>query len=368
MFPAFFKIHNYSWTRNKTAEMARIRESGTVFAGFCILIFLTGSIAACTTSHSGTNNPVTIPAPPVPASIAPASEISETITPQVNAEQPVTAGNRKRIRDPLPEEPVTVTINSARKQLGLGKWGVVYYEPMQGNVYLVLNVTIKNTGATEGFVLNGTSLMVRDPEKGTGNRVLDIRESLRKYLENPLVLPVFLQQNEMVAGQVLFEMNDSVNYKVNLVDSNKTVLASQPVSFDNLLTNDAPVSITIHSVRKEREFNSSMPHPVSPNPGHIFLILNVTIKNNNVREGYAFDFISTHIQDLKNGNYERQSLNNGVNVIKNLENPILVPTTIKQNGTKTGQLLFGVADSTDYRLNLIGTNKTIIASRNIHVE
>jgi hypothetical protein len=177
-----------------------------------------------------------------------------------------------------------------------------------------------------------------------------------------------LNQDDTVTGQILFEMNDSVNYRVNLVDSNKTVLASQPVSFDNLLTNDAPVSITIHDARKVREFNSSMPHPVSPNPGHIFLILNVTIKNNNVRGGYAFDFTSTHLQDLKNGNYERQSLNNGVNVIKNLENPIIVPTTIKQNGTKTGQLLFGIADSTDYRLNLICNNKTIVASRNIHVE
>jgi len=189
-----------------------------------------------------------------------------------------------------------------------------------------------------------------------------VRESLRKYLENPLVLPVTLQQNDIVTGQVLFETNDSMNYKVNLIDDNKNLIAFQPVSFENLFTTEDPVSITIHSARKVPNFTTS-----KPMPGHIFLILNVTIKNNDIREGFGFDFTSTQMYGLRNGEYERQSLNNGVNLIKNLENPIIVPTTIKQNGTKTGQLIFGIADSTEYRLNLIDNNKTIIASGNVDV-
>ncbi len=344
------------------------RENCVIFTGFCILIVLSVSIAACISPNPGTDIPVTAPAQPVQAVTVTASEITDPATTTVQAIQPADVTGKAQIPEPQPDEPVSITINSARKQLGLGEWGEVYTEPVPGNVYLVLDISVKNNDAPDGFVFSNSSLTVQDPDRGTvTNRPFRLRQSLRKYVEHPFRLPTMVNQGDTVTGQILFEINDSVNYRVNLVDSDKTVLASRPVSFDDLLTDDAPVSITIHDARKVREFNSSMPHPGSPNPGHIFLILNVTIKNNDIREGYVFDFTSTHLQDLRNGHYERQSLNNGVNIIKNLENPIIVPTTIKQNGTKTGQLLFGVGDSTDYRLNLIGTNKTVIGSTYIHV-
>jgi hypothetical protein len=340
---------------------------------FCVLVLITFLfIAGC--SQPGTDKTLSPMPTPTVSSI---ESISSQTTPSqiIRPASPVVTGTERPVTEllkrdsPDPDGPVSLTINSARKQLGLGEWGMVYSEPIAGNVYLVLDITVKNNNAPEGFVFTNSSLVVQDLDTGTfTKRPFRLHQSLRKYVENPFTLPATVEQGDAITGQILFEMNDSVNYRVDLLDNKNTVIASRLVSFDNLLTDDAPVSITIHSARKVREFNSSMPHPVLPNQGHIYLILNVSIKNNNIREGYGFDFTSTHIQDLRNGNYGRQSINNGVNIIKNLKNPITVPTTIKQNGTKTGELLFSIADSTEYRLNLIDNNKTIIASRTFNAE
>jgi hypothetical protein len=368
------------------------RKNGAAVTGFLLLIILaallvtgcmhpgnsiqktgtrvtTGPEISAEISPQVAGSPATPAVPPVMSATPGKTESSTPDTEPVSGIYGPELADTAGTLPALPQDgPVSITINSARKQLGIGEWGVVYAEPAKGNVYLVLDIAVKNTNVPEGFILTNSSLVVRDLDRGTVTKQpFRLRQSLRKYVDNPFTLPITVKQGETVSGQILFEMNDSINYRVNLIGKNETVIASRLVSFDNLLTNDVPVSITIHSARKVPEFNSSMPHPVLPNPGHIFLILNVTIKNNDLKDGYGFDFTSTHIQDMKNGEYARQSLNNGVNVIKNLENPITVPITIKQNGTKTGQLLFGIADSTEYRLNLIGNNKTILASRNIHV-
>jgi hypothetical protein len=97
--------------------------------------------------------------------------------------------------------------------------------------------------------------------------------------------------------------------------------------------------------------------------GRFFLILNVTIKNNGIKEGFVFDFTSTTIEDPTSGYYLSHSFNNVENMTKNLEKPILLPITIGQNKSVTGQILFSMPVSEEYRLNLIDTNKTIIASR-----
>jgi hypothetical protein len=350
--------------RNKTREIVIKRENSAVFGGLCILIVITISIAACTSSDSGTNNPVNASTQPIPTSIVQISKITEPATTTVQVVQPIDTDNQTQILIQQSEEPVSITINSARKQLGLGKWGVVYTEPVQGNVYLVLNISMKNNDAPEGFVFTNSSLAVWNLDRGTvTNRPFRLRQSLRKYLENPFTLPATVKQYDAINGQILFEVNDSEHYRVDLVDDNKNIIASRPVSFDNLFTTDNPLGITIHSATLLPEFNSSMPHPVSPMGGRFFLILNVTIKNNGIKEGFVFDFTSTTIEDPTSGYYLSHSFNNVENMTKNLEKPILLPITIGQNKSVTGQILFSMPVSEEYRLNLIDTNKTIIASR-----
>ncbi len=339
------------------------RENSVVFAGFCILIVLSVSIAACTTLNSGTNNPVTAPVvQPVQTSIVPASGIAEPATTQVSVVQPVNTGDQIGIRNQQPEEPVSITINSARKVLLLGTRDDIYLGPKEGYVFLILDVTVKNNDVREGFVFTNSSIIVRNPERNTGaNRFLTSHRAIRKYLENRIIPPVTIQQNDSVTGQVPFEIYDSAEYRLNLIDTDKTVLASRPVSFNSLLTTQNPVSLTIIDVNKVQNFPAT-----SPMPGHIFLVLNVTVKNNDVQDGFDFGWESTDLQDMMGSDYTLHSLNNGPNLMTNFKNPIPPETTIEQNDSITGQIVFGIADSTEYRLNLIDTNKTIIASRSIH--
>jgi hypothetical protein len=339
------------------------RENCAIIAEFCILIVLMASIAACITPDSGTNNPVTALSQPVPTGIVPVLEITEPATTQVQVAQLVNPGNRNIARNQQPAGPVSLTINSARKQRSLGEWGKVYSEPISGNVYLILDITVKNNDAPEGFNFNRTSITVRDLEHGTfADRVMNIREALRKYLENPIIPPVNMKQNDIITGQVLFDMNDTAEYRVNLVDNSKKVIASQLVSFDSLLTTRNPVDLTIDSASKVRNYPAT-----APMPGHIFLILNVTVKNNDVKDGFVLSWESTDIRDIRGSDYAPHTLNNGPNLMKNLKNPLPPETKIKQNDSISGQIIFGIADSTEYRLNLIDANRTIIASRSIHV-
>jgi hypothetical protein len=71
---------------------------------------------------------------------------------------------------------------------------------------------------------------VRDLDRGTVTKQpFPLRQSLRKYVENPFTLPITVKQGETVTGQILFGMNDSINYRVNLIGNNKTILISRNI-------------------------------------------------------------------------------------------------------------------------------------------
>lgn len=338
------------------------RDKIAIFAGFCLLIVMAVFIAACTTPDTGTNNPVTAPEQPIPNGIVPVSVTTEPDITQVQVAQPVKTENLTIIPTQQPSGPISLTINSAKKQLRLGTQDSVYSDPVMGNVFLVLDITVKNTGVPEGFNFTRDSITVDDPEHGTfANLPKRLRETVRQILENPFTLPITVKQNDSITGQIVYEMKDSSEYRVNLVDTNNGIITSQPVSFDSLLTTRNPVDLTIDSVSKVRNFTTTMPMP-----GHIFLILNVTVKNNDVKDGFVLSWESTDIQDLRGNDYAIHSLNNGPNLMKNLNNPIPPESRIEQNDSITGQIIFGIVESTEYRLNLIDSNRTIIASRSIH--
>ncbi|MFA5415817.1 MAG: hypothetical protein WC295_09990 [Methanoregula sp.] len=344
--------------------MVTKQVNNVFFAAFFTLIFFTVFIAGCTTPNPGTNIPVTAPSQPVQTSIVPVLEIIGQATTQVQVAQPVNNSNRNIVPNQQPKGPVSLTINSAKKQLILGERDKVSSGPIPGNVYLVLNITVKKNDVSEGFNFNRTSITVRDlKHRKLANRAMYIREALRKYLENPIIFPINMKQNDIITGQVLFDMNDTAEYRLNLVDNNKKVIASQQVSFDSLLTIRNPVDLTIDSVSKVRNYSTA-----APMPGHIFLILNVTVKNNDVMDGFVFSWESMDIRDIRGSDYAPHTLNNGPNLMKNLKNPIPPEKNIKQNDSITGQIIFGIADSTQYCLNLIDKNRTVIASRIIYVE
>ena len=326
-----------------------------IIALFCILLILTVSIAGCTTSNPGTKNPVTAPAEPVQTTIIPASEVQ--VVQQVNT------GNLTKIQNQQQNEPVILTINSVKKMMGLGK-----ARPPEGNIFIVLDITVKNRNVDKGYILGNKSITLKDSEGNEQNLGLNSHPEIQKELQNPIPPQTKLGLNDTITGQVLFAIPDSTNYNLNLMGKGGTeVLTSQPVSFDNLMTTEKPVSLTIHSVKKMTSVNKSgfMQYPM---PGHIFLLLNVTLKNNEIPEGFVFAEDSTNLLDLKGGEFIEHPLNSGPNMRANLDDPIKPLTTIEQDEVLNGQIIFGIADSTDYRLNLCDNNNTIVLSKNIHVE
>lgn len=318
-----------------------------IIAGFCTIIILTTFIAGCTTSNSGTNNSVFTPAEPT--------------SNQVQVVQPVNPGNPTKIQDQQQKGPVTLTINSAKKMMSLGK-----ARPSKGHIFLVLDITVKNRNVDQGYIFGNKSITLKDSEGNVYNFELSSRPEIQIELANPILPQTKLGLNDTITGQVLFGILDSTNFDLNLMGKGgKGVLTSQPVNFDSLLTTEKPVSLTINSAKKIANFGNGTPMPMGK---HIYLILNVTLKNSDMKEGLDFTDDSITMLDLNGDDFVDQSLNSGQNLRKNLESPIILPITIEPNEIINGQLIFGIADSTDYRLNLLDNDKVVILSKNIHVE
>ena len=193
------------------------------------------------------------------------------------------------------------------------------------------------------------------------NRSSNSFPEIQKVLENPIIPPTKIAQNDTITGQIAFNIIDSTGYRLNLIDSDKKVLTSLPINFKSLTTASNPVDVTINSVEKRWSLNTTR-----PGPGEVFVILNITVKNNDLPDGFYFIGESTTLWDPVGGRNADLSFNEKDNVQKGLENPIILPRKIKQNETVTGQILFGTVNSNTYFLNLVANNNTIILSRKIN--
>jgi hypothetical protein len=173
---------------------------------------------------------------------------------------------------------------------------------------------------------------------------------------NSVILPAqYVQTSTVPTSEIIETVTTPVQKELSKNTSDQTIIKNQHT--------EEPISITVNSAKKVQNFTTSIPMP-----GHIFLILNVTVKNNDIKDGFSFSWESTNIHDLNRGNVAPHSLNNGANLVKNLENPLKPEIKIKLNDSISGQIIFGIADSTDYSLNLLDNNKTIISTRKVHVE
>jgi len=309
------------------------QKKRTFFAGFCILIVLAVSFAACTTPDSGTNNPVTPPNNPTP-----------TVNPQ-------------------PAGPVSLTINSADKLPKLNN-----LSPRAGYIFLVLNITVKNNDVQKGFVFANTSVTLLDLESGEFVPTsLNANPRIRGNLSNPIVPPTRIGRNEVVTGQVVFAITDSTGYRLNLTDSDKKVLTSLLINFENPAPTRMPVSLTINSARKLARINQDGLHT---RDATIFVVLNITVKNNDVQEGFYFANTSTTLLNLENQDFANRSSNFVGKMDRALVNPIVMPTKIAPNEAITGQIIFRIYDSTRsrYRLNLVDSNKKVLTSLPVSFE
>ncbi len=117
-----------------------------------------------------------------------------------------------------------------------------------------------------------------------------------------------------------------------------------------------PVSLTVNSAAKQTKV-----YTMTPKPGRIFLVLDITIKNNAVKKGFDLTDSSLSLSYARAGTSPEPSITSQVR--GGLDNPIIMPTRIEQNDQRTGQVVFGVADSSgSYTIKLIGSDGTVVSS------
>jgi PBP1b-binding outer membrane lipoprotein LpoB len=120
------------------------------------------------------------------------------------------------------------------------------------------------------------------------------------------------------------------------------------------------VILTVNSAQKQPKI-----YTMTPASGFIFLVLNITVKNNNIEEGY--EFTDTSIK-ISTDTGRIVGLASTPRVRGGLDNPILTPTTIEQNDKRTGQIVFAVPmDSGKYTLHLLDNKGMEVFSEPITV-
>ncbi len=310
----------------------------------CITILITG---VCS---SGCTSATTAGIPQQPATT-------------VKVTQTITSGNHGTVTPQQPEGPVSVTLNSARK---LARANQDELHTRDGTIYVVLNITVKNNDVQEGFDLANRSFTLVDLDTGNraANSVLSLKfiEKMDRPLENPLSLPARIARNESVTGEVIFRIYDSARYGLNLVDANRQLVARHLVSFEGLMTTDHPVSVTINSV--EKKYSLGTTHAA---PGEINVILNITVKNNDLPKGFYFYEGSTTLRDLVSGRNLGFSFNEKASTQSQVEDAIILPRTIKQNDSISGKIVFALNNSDTYLLNIVDYDGTILLSRTINI-
>jgi len=334
-----------------------LMKQPAIAAGLFFLVILLTVLTGCAKPQEGTPAPVTLAAQPA-ETVTIDPEVAGTATVQDPVNPTAIAGKGNKNKNPPTDGPVTITIHSARKVLGLGTPGKIYLGADPGDVFLILNITVKNTD-DQDYNFTSNSIVVRNIERNTRtSHILTWHTAIKKSLDNLLLPPVILGRDDTVTGQVLFQTNDSEDYMVTLVDANRSGISSRPVDFHELLTTRNPVTVTINNVSKVSKFPDT-----APMPGHIFLVLNVTIHNTDLKNGFPLALESMDLTDLRTYDYAPHSLNNGPNLMKNFAHPVGTDIMIGQNNSVSGQIIFGIADAPEYRLNLMDANRTIIATR-----
>jgi hypothetical protein len=123
--------------------------------------------------------------------------------------------------------------------------------------------------------------------------------------------------------------------------------------------------LTINSIQKASKIKGSKTtgNGTMAGQGHVFVILDVTIKNNEIPEGFVFTQKSTSLKNLDDNYYVGISLNELPEVREELDNAIIPPVTIGQNEAITGKIIFGTTNGNSYGMNLVDSNKAELAKK-----
>jgi hypothetical protein len=115
------------------------------------------------------------------------------------------------------------------------------------------------------------------------------------------------------------------------------------------------LTVTLNSAVKKTVIGD-----LTPIPGNIFLVLNVTIQNNDKNNDFEYTDSSFSIYDKVNE--IRRSAITSI-VASKLNSPIPATGRIPPKSTKTGQIVFGVMDSSNsYKFYVVDSRGTVLTS------
>jgi len=145
--------------------------------------------------------------------------------------------------------------------------------------------------------------------------------------------------------------------------STATALAPTTVPTTIISTTATPISsgltVTLNSAVKKTSLGS-----FTPLPGNIFLVLDVTIQNNDKNNDFKYTDSSFSIYDTvnqKRGQAITSKVAGGLNIP-------LASGTIPLKSTKTGQIVFGVSDnSNSYKFAVVNSTSAITPLIDINV-
>jgi hypothetical protein len=220
-------LHFYRITKEKTydfliytSQLDKMTMKKKFVICSLLVIILTACILStgCTSSQSGpTSVPSTSPVVTTPqqtmdpaaapgtmvTTVAPAASSAATVSPTGTAATSV----------------ISVTINSAEKKTTL--FGA---SPMPGNIFLVLDVTIKNNDQNEDFRYTDASFAIFDKKNQKGNSA--ITSKVAGKLENAITSGMIPMKSEKT-GQIVFGvLTSSKGYKFSVIDSTGTVITT----------------------------------------------------------------------------------------------------------------------------------------------
>lgn len=307
----------------------------------CLLLFL--FFSGCIQS-SATQAPISDS--PVSQSASPSLVVTSSPDPIQNS--------MNRDQDIQNSRPINVTIHSAFKTSEIHG-----SEPLPGNIFVVINMTIENLEQNEMYSFNETTVGI------TGGG--PITQKLYTQVTNPIYWGL-IPSKEKRSGEVVFGVKERTQiFTLHFINTSGRVILTQdlgsleekdypttqapmtnsPVSQSITqsptatsspeMTQDAadtipgsqntpPINVTIHSA-----FKTTKIHGEVPRSGNIFVVMDMTIENPADSEAYSFDETTVSISG---GNLLPQM------VYTQLTNPIYYgPIPAKEK--RSGEAVFG---------------------------
>jgi hypothetical protein len=252
-------------------------------------------------------------------------------------------------------KPINVTIHSALQTMNANGG-----TPNPGYIFVIINMTIENLDTSREFLVNENTVKI------TGGGSLN--QKMSGYLKNP-ILWGSIPPRQMRTGEIIYGVKESTpSFTLTFLSDNDAVALTQtvgniPVSTYSSETlqdaggnnpesdNTKPINVTIHSALQTMNANGG-----TPNPGYIFVIINMTIENLDTSREFL---VNENTVKITGGGSLNQKMSGY------LKNPILWGS-IPPRQMRTGEIIYGVKESTpSFTLTFLSDNDAVALTQTV---